>query len=214
MKGAQQIAAAAAAQTHATAAGHAHLYALPRYRPSRSNPLLNLVQRRVSSKTTSLSISSTQSCRNTGRNGPSSTKVLRLSRWLVTARDSQAFSPIDIELRSVERQLDLFGCVRGGRPVGFGQTQSPRLFSMSSNNIEGVLAQESSVDSKRDLENALRSACNTFIDHAARSIDCGRHDRPDPCTQSALFRVPRRRPETTSRRKRLHHRPPCQRRTK
>lgn len=35
---------------------------------------------------------------------------------------------------------------------------------------EGVSVQESSVDSKRDLEDALRSACNDFIEHTSSSI--------------------------------------------
>lgn len=35
---------------------------------------------------------------------------------------------------------------------------------------EGVSVQESSVDSKRDLEDALRSACNDFIEHTSQSL--------------------------------------------
>jgi hypothetical protein len=35
---------------------------------------------------------------------------------------------------------------------------------------EGVSVQESSVDSKRDLEDALRSACNDFIEHTSSSL--------------------------------------------
>jgi hypothetical protein len=35
---------------------------------------------------------------------------------------------------------------------------------------EGVSVQESSVDSKRDLEDCLRSACNDFIEHTTSSL--------------------------------------------
>ena len=35
---------------------------------------------------------------------------------------------------------------------------------------EGVSVQESSVDSKRDLEDCLRSACNDFIEHTLSSL--------------------------------------------
>eukprot|EP00980_Cylindrotheca_fusiformis_P027116 scaffold18911_cov96-Cylindrotheca_fusiformis.AAC.1 len=35
---------------------------------------------------------------------------------------------------------------------------------------EGVSINESSVDSKRDLEEALREACNGFIDHNCKSM--------------------------------------------
>jgi hypothetical protein len=35
---------------------------------------------------------------------------------------------------------------------------------------EGVHTKEASVDSKRDLEDALRSACNDFIEHTAVSL--------------------------------------------
>ena len=35
---------------------------------------------------------------------------------------------------------------------------------------EGLLVQESSVDSKRDLEDCLRSACNDFIEHTSSSL--------------------------------------------
>ena len=35
---------------------------------------------------------------------------------------------------------------------------------------EGVSVNEESVDSKRDLEEALRSACNAFIDHISHSL--------------------------------------------
>ena len=35
---------------------------------------------------------------------------------------------------------------------------------------EGVSVQEASVDSKRDLEDCLRSACNDFIEHTSTSL--------------------------------------------
>merc|ERR1712232_313528 len=35
---------------------------------------------------------------------------------------------------------------------------------------EGISVQESNVDSKRDLEDALRSACNDFIEHTSTSL--------------------------------------------
>jgi conserved oligomeric Golgi complex subunit 3 len=38
---------------------------------------------------------------------------------------------------------------------------------------EGVSVNEESVDSKRDLEDALRTACNDFIDHTCTSIAPG-----------------------------------------
>lgn len=71
--------------------------------------------------------------------------------------------------RAVERQLDFSDA---GRAVSrFLANRNRRLFSMSTENAlitllrEGVSVNEESVDSKRDLEEALRSACNDFIDH-------------------------------------------------
>jgi conserved oligomeric Golgi complex subunit 3 len=58
----------------------------------------------------------------------------------------------------------------------FLANRNRRLFSMSTENAlitllrEGVSVQESSVDSKRDLEDALRSACNDFIEHTCTSV--------------------------------------------
>lgn len=55
-------------------------------------------------------------------------------------------------------------------------SRNRRLFSMSTENAlitllrEGVSVQESSVDSKRDLEDCLRSACNDFIEHTSSSL--------------------------------------------
>jgi hypothetical protein len=58
----------------------------------------------------------------------------------------------------------------------FLANRNRRLFSMSTENAlltlmrEGVSVQESSVDSKRDLEDALRGACNDFIEHTCTSL--------------------------------------------
>ena len=74
-------------------------------------------------------------------------------------------------MRSIERQLDFS---EAGRAVSrFLANRNRRLFSMSTENAlitllrEGVSVQESSVDSKRDLEDCLRSACNDFIEHTS-----------------------------------------------
>lgn len=86
----------------------------------------------------------------------------------------EQLSPFDIELRSVERQLDFSDA--GKAVARFLANRNRRVFSMSTENAlvtllrEGVSVQESSVDSKRDLEDALRSACNDFIEHTARSV--------------------------------------------
>ena len=86
-------------------------------------------------------------------------------------------SPFDIDLRSVERQLDFSDA---GKAVSrFLANRNRRLFSMSTENAlvtllrEGVSMKEESVDSKRDLEEALRSACNDFIDHTCQSLAGG-----------------------------------------
>lgn len=86
-------------------------------------------------------------------------------------------SPFDIDLRSVERQLDFSDA---GKAVSrFLANQNRRLFSMSTENAlvtllrEGVSINEESVDSKRDLEEALRSACNDFIEHTCKFIALG-----------------------------------------
>lgn len=58
----------------------------------------------------------------------------------------------------------------------FLANRNRRLFSMSTENAlvtllrEGVSINESSVDSKRDLEEALRTACNDFIDHTCKTL--------------------------------------------
>jgi nucleotidyltransferase/DNA polymerase involved in DNA repair len=77
-------------------------------------------------------------------------------------------------LRSVERQLDFSDA---GRAVSrFLANRNRRLFSMSTENAlvtllrEGLSVNEESVDSKRDLEEALRDACNGFIDHVSTSL--------------------------------------------
>lgn len=86
----------------------------------------------------------------------------------------EQLSPFDIELRSVERQLDFSDA--GKAVARFLKNRNRRLFSMSTENAlvsllrEGVSVQESSVDSKRDLEDALRSACNEFIENTVKSV--------------------------------------------
>jgi conserved oligomeric Golgi complex subunit 3 len=86
----------------------------------------------------------------------------------------EQLSPFDIELRAVERQLDF---TDAGKAVSrFLANRNRRLFSMSTDNAlvtllrEGVSVQESAVDSKRDLEDSLRSACNDFIEHTSHSM--------------------------------------------
>ena len=86
----------------------------------------------------------------------------------------EQLSPFDIDLRSVERQLDFSDA---GRAVSrFLANRNRRLFSMTTENAlvtllrEGVSVNEESVDSKRDLEEALRSACNGFIDNISHSL--------------------------------------------
>jgi len=92
---------------------------------------------------------------------------LFLVKHLLILREQ--LSPFDVDLRSVERQLDFSDA---GRAVSrFLANRNRRLFSMSTENAlftllrEGVSVNEESVDSKRDLEEALRNACNKFIDH-------------------------------------------------
>ena len=77
-------------------------------------------------------------------------------------------------MRSVERQLDFSDA---GKAVSrFLANRNRRLFSMSTENAlvtllrEGLSTNEESVDSKRDLEEALRNACNEFIDHTCNSF--------------------------------------------
>ena len=83
-------------------------------------------------------------------------------------------SPFDLELRAVERQLDFSEA--GKAMAKFLANRNRRLLSMNTENAivtllrEGVSVQESSVDSKRDLEDALRNACNDFIAHAVQSL--------------------------------------------
>ena len=74
----------------------------------------------------------------------------------------------------MERQLDFSDA--GKAVARFLANRNRRLFSMSTENAlvtllrEGVSVQESSVDSKRDLEDALRSACNDFIEHTCKRV--------------------------------------------
>lgn len=86
----------------------------------------------------------------------------------------EQLSPFDIQLRSVERQLDFSDA---GKAVSrFIANRNRRLFSMTPGNAlvtllsEGVSTREKSIDSKRDLEDSLRSACNDFIEHTSVSL--------------------------------------------
>jgi len=127
-----------------------------------------------------IALQSVQSCTKSLKDG--SVHVLRKSgqihadlflvKHLLILREQ--LSPFDIQLRSVERQLDFS---EAGRAVTrFLANRNRRLFSMSTENAlitllrEGVSVQESSVDSKRDLEDCLRSACNDFIEHTSSTL--------------------------------------------
>jgi len=127
-----------------------------------------------------IALSSVQSCTKSLKDG--SVHILRKSgqihadlflvKHLLILREQ--LSPFDIQLRSVERQLDFS---EAGRAVTrFLANRNRRLFSMSTENAlitllrEGVSVQESSVDSKRDLEDCLRSACNDFIEHTSSTL--------------------------------------------
>ncbi len=122
-----------------------------------------------------IALSAVQACTKSLKDG--SSHILRASgqihadlflvKHLLILREQ--LSPFDIQLRSVERQLDFS---EAGKAVSrFLANRNRRLFSMSTENAlvtllrEGVSVQESSVDSKRDLEDCLRSACNDFIEH-------------------------------------------------
>ncbi|KAL7472676.1 hypothetical protein ACHAXS_013046 [Conticribra weissflogii] len=127
-----------------------------------------------------IALQSVQSCTKSLKEG--SVYILRASgqihadlflvKHLLILREQ--LSPFDIQLRSVERQLDFS---EAGKAVSrFLANRNRRLFSMSTENAlvtllrEGVSVQESSVDSKRDLEDCLRSACNDFIEHTSSSL--------------------------------------------
>ncbi|KAL3822328.1 hypothetical protein ACHAXA_002643 [Cyclostephanos tholiformis] len=127
-----------------------------------------------------IALQSVQSCTKSLKDG--SAHILRKSgqihadlflvKHLLILREQ--LSPFDIQLRSVERQLDFSEA--GKAVTRFLANRNRRLFSMSTENAlitllrEGVSVQESSVDSKRDLEDCLRSACNDFIEHTSSSL--------------------------------------------
>ena len=127
-----------------------------------------------------IALSAVQACTKSLKDG--SSHILRASgqihadlflvKHLLILREQ--LSPFDIQLRSVERQLDFS---EAGKAVSrFLANRNRRLFSMSTENAlvtllrEGVSVQESSVDSKRDLEDCLRSACNDFIEHTTSTL--------------------------------------------
>jgi len=127
-----------------------------------------------------IALQSVQSCTQSLRDGSKYIEKrsgtihgdLFLVKHLLILREQ--LSPFDIDLRSVERQLDFSDA---GRAVSrFLANRNRRLFSMSTENAlvtllrEGVSVNEESVDSKRDLEEALRNACNGFIDHICNSL--------------------------------------------
>mmetsp|Transcript_15398 Transcript_15398/g.22442 ORF Transcript_15398/g.22442 Transcript_15398/m.22442 type:complete len:1032 (-) Transcript_15398:71-3166(-) len=127
-----------------------------------------------------IALSSVQACARSLKSGGSYIEKksgqlhsdLFLVKHLLILREQ--LSPFDIQLRSVERQLDFSDA---GKAVSrFLANRNRRLFSMTTENAlvtllrEGVSTREASIDSKRDLEDALRSACNDFIEHTSASL--------------------------------------------
>lgn len=127
-----------------------------------------------------LALTSVQACIKALKEGATFIKAAKslrdadlfLVKHLLILREQ--LSPFDMELRTVERQLDFSDA--GKAVAKFLANRNRRLLSMSTENAvltllrEGVSVQESSVDSKRDLEEALRSACNDFIDHVVQTL--------------------------------------------
>jgi hypothetical protein len=87
----------------------------------------------------------------------------------------EQLSPFDLELRSVERQLDFS---QTGKAVRSFLQNRQRIFQRQDNGLvqllrDGVSVQEASLDSKRDLEEALRKTCHAFIDHICERVAPG-----------------------------------------
>ena len=87
----------------------------------------------------------------------------------------EQLSPFDLELRSVERQLDFS---QTGKAVRSFLQNRQRIFQRQDNGLvqllrDGVSVQESSLDSKRDLEEALRKTCHAFMEHMCERVAPG-----------------------------------------
>ena len=127
-----------------------------------------------------MALSSVQACTQALKDGAAFIKAAKsvadadlfLVKHLLILREQ--LSPFDMELRTVERQLDFSDA--GKAVARFLANRNRRLLSMSTENAvltllqEGVSVKESSVDSKRDLEDGLRTACNDFIEHTVDSL--------------------------------------------
>ena len=112
---------------------------------------------------------------------------LFLVKHLLILREQ--LSPFDVELKSIQRQLDFSEA--GKAMTRFLAKRNRHLLTMSNENAlimllrEGVSVQEASVDSKRDLEEALREACNNFIANGSADIVGGLEEFVESCKISS-----------------------------
>ena len=112
---------------------------------------------------------------------------LFLVKHLLILREQ--LSPFDVELKSIQRQLDFSEA--GKAMTRFLAKRNRHLLTMSNENAlimllrEGVSVQEASVDSKRDLEEALREACNNFITNGSADIVGGLEEFVESCKISS-----------------------------